>query len=533
MVRILLNNNRVYNWKKFGQGYVKGYAFIGMTLLTESDLYTQCLDAFQQGQLKELLYRLNGCFAIVLIVNGKTILAVDKLRKFTLFYCKTSTGYIVTDSGDTILHLYDSFVWNPIAVKEFISAGYISGNNTLLKDCYMVPAASYIYITDDRLTQTDYYSFSPLQSIDDKTNLNEQIDSILERVIQRMKIITQGQTVLIPLSGGYDSRLIACLCKKYNVPNVICYTYGIKDSPEIEISRKVAERLAYQWYYVEYTKEKWETIINGPIFELYLCYGSNLKAVAHIQDLLAINELKRKGLVPDNTVVVPGHTGDVLGGSQFFRHVTVQNVTQKMYDKYFELNILKRDFYQEMLGYIRQTLESYCSMTDEETCLRACNLWNIKNRQANFIVNSVRAYELNEWKWYLPLWDDEFEQYWNAIPCKMRIGSQLYQQYLFKSYFEPFRVDFYKSKNDTNLSYFTYLLRCVFSARTRYLIKRMFADVGLYSFPKDYNALDQVGEMIAKKEFDKENVYVQCMKMNSSMCMKALYYLYLIQRKSN
>ena len=57
---------------------------------------------------------------------------------------------------------------------------------------------------------------------------------------------------LIRLSGGNDSRLIACLCKKFGLDNVTCFTYGREDSFEVAISKKVASALGYMWYFVEY-----------------------------------------------------------------------------------------------------------------------------------------------------------------------------------------------------------------------------------------------------------------------------------------
>ena len=38
----------------------------------------------------------------------------------------------------------------------------------------------------------------------------------------------EGKQIAIPLSGGYDSRLIASGLHKIGFKNVICFSYGLK-----------------------------------------------------------------------------------------------------------------------------------------------------------------------------------------------------------------------------------------------------------------------------------------------------------------
>lgn len=529
MVNISIHNNRIHTWKKYPNGYVKGYAFEGIALLTEHEIYYRCSEAYTQDKLKEFLYKLNGHFSIILSMGEQTILIADKLKTYPLFYFKTSKGYMITDLGDTVLTEIPSASLAPIAAKEYVSAGYVSGNKTLLQDCLIVPAASFVCIEKEQITETRYYSQHLLVPIQETTMAASSLNNILERVMRRMRQIAKERTIIIPLSGGYDSRLIACLCKKYEIPNVICYTYGIKGSPEIEISRKVAEKLSFPWLYVEYTSEKWARLINSPLFEEYIRYGGNLNTIPHIQDLLAITELLDNHSIPQGAMVVPGHTGDVIGGSHLPVQIKKDTIGKEIYEKYFEINVLKRKYQKEIIAYLNETVKSYFPIHTKEDCLQAFHTWNIRTRQANFIVNSVRVYELSGLDWYLPLWDDEFEQFWNAIPCQKRIGSHLYNNYLFKEFFEPYGIDYYKPSSEVSLSFFIRILRKIFPARERFLIKRQLSKISLYAYPQDPNALDIVGKLIMRKEFKKENEYISYSKPNS-MCMKSLFYLSLLHK---
>ena len=529
MVSVILNNNKIHRWNQFPFGYVKGFAFMENTLLSEEEIYSSCVDAYNNNRLGTFLHQLNGHFSIVLTIGTETILIADKLKTYPLFYFQAEDLLFVTDTADNVLNKIPTIKLNSLSVKEYLSAGYVSENNTLLDGCQIVSASTYVRIVNNQATEKRYYSQHLLSTSQPSGSLNATVTSILESVMFRMSKVVQDRTIVIPLSAGYDSRLIACLCKKYQFKKVICFTYGIKNSPEVEVSRKVAKQLSFPWYNIEYTKEKWEKLISSSVFEDYMRYGGNLNTIPHIQDFLAITELLDKKLIPTDSVIVPGHTGDVIGGSHFPHDITPNSIGYKLFEKYFEVNLLKRKYQEEIIQYLNQSVHNYFPIDSEEKSLQAFHLWNIRNRQANFIVNSVRAYELHNLDWYLPLWDDEFEQIWNALPCKTRVGSKLYNDLLFEEYFRPYKVDFYKPVSEVQLSLPKRIARKLFPARQRYILKEIGFKLNLYKFKKDRNALDIVGTLIEQKDFNKKNSYILFSKPNS-MCMKSLFYLSLLHK---
>ena len=56
-MEIKLLNNGGKSWMKFGENYVKGFAFIGKELLGETELYHRFVDGIRQGILVDLLLR--------------------------------------------------------------------------------------------------------------------------------------------------------------------------------------------------------------------------------------------------------------------------------------------------------------------------------------------------------------------------------------------------------------------------------------------------------------------------------------------
>ena len=56
--------------------------------------------------------------------------------------------------------------------------------------------------------------------------------------------------------------------------------------------------------------------------------------------------------------------------------------------------------------------------------------WDWQERQAKFIVNSVRVYEYWGYNWWLPFWDNDFMYFWQKIPLIYRKNKLLYNDYV-------------------------------------------------------------------------------------------------------
>lgn len=529
MVHILIENNRIHSWSTHSQekmiGYVKGHAFYQKELLQGELLFQTVQKAWNEMYLEQLLFDLNGQFCIILQQEKQTILITDKIRSYPLFYLVTGDDYIVTDTGDTAYTSLSDREWDKTAVLSYLSAGYMNAGSTLFSNCKITPASTYIVI-DKEIAIKYYYTPISLKQLTQPDIIFKRSKQALESAFCRMLESIGNATIILPLSGGYDSRLLACLCRQFNVPNVICYTYGIKGSPEINVSQMVAQQLEYPWYYVEYTKEKWERLLKSNTIEEYMRYAGNLNTIPHLQDFLAIQELKEKQIIPEKAVVIPGHSGDLIGGSHLPQHIQRKNLASSLYDKYFTLNILKPREKKDLINNLQLYIEKTYPTGSEQDYYQAFHLWGIQFRQINFIINSVRLYEFQGLDWRVPLWDDAFEQVWDAIPYKLRVGSTLYNKFLFDTYFMPFGVSFHKKKENNIPSPFIQFIRNIISNEDRYYIKRLLSQVHLYSFPKDINALDIVGELLMKEKNLQKLPCIRTTKPNS-MCMKALYYLSL------
>lgn len=520
---ISLKNSQGCSWTRVGESWGKGYAFVGDVLYENERLVEYCIKAVCSVERNSMLSRLNGAFAVVAAVGGSVYLIADKMKCFPLLYAVRESVLHVSDTGDGILSAIPCPELNHDNIPYFLSCGYLYGGETLLKDCFLVPPASIVSFADGYLAVESYCSRKYTKTVAGSDS-NAACYSVVSRMINRLVSVSHGRQIVIPLSGGYDSRLIACMCKSAGLENVVCYTYGLKTSPETEIARKVASALGFKLHTLEITEEKWNEIFKTDIVKEYLKFGGNLNAVAHLQDFFAVYELNRKKLVADDAVFVPGHSGDLLGGSHFLSGMSSENLVKKAYDKYFVINVLNRSDERKVKDKLKKLLSDFSELRTVEDCYEAVYQWNINCRQPNYIINSIRAYEFFGYSWALPLWDDEFASLWSSIYCEQRAGSKLYTEFVFEKFFIPYSVDFRKVNPEK--SFQRDLLNRYLSYGDKYRIRKMLAGFHLYSFNDDNSMLNKASVYIRNYGQYADVRLLPCEE--DSMSAKSLFYLYYL-----
>lgn len=451
MSLISLNNNKGKSWIKFNKSYIKGFAFIGNTLLSEREIYENSIQAIIKNLLPKYLASLDGNYSMVIEYNNTYYLISDKIRSYPLFYLKKTNNIIISDDTDFFIPYLQDIQWNELSIVELLSLGYLSENRTLFKDLFIVEAGNYVSIHNENITIYKYYEYIIHNKISgDKDYYIKKAKETIEKAFSKMLQTIGSRQIVIPLSGGYDSRLIACLCKRYNLSNVICFSYGRLDSWEAAISKKVAVQLDFKWYFIEYTNESWESICKSEELLKYFEFSGNFNSTPHIQDFYAIKSLTNSGIIDPDAIVIPGHSGDLLGGSHLLGLSKKISISNLIFQRYYTLNTLKRRFKDIILKRLYKQVGSVSISENLNDFYDIFNNWGINVRQVNFIINSVRVYEFFGLDWRVPLWDDEFASYWISIPWLEKLNSELYNSFLFESYFEPYQVTFKKTATSSS-----------------------------------------------------------------------------------
>jgi len=466
MFKIELQHNKGLKWIKMDNIYFKGHFFDKENKLYQNSKSIQEYFSSCNSKIifKEKLKEMNGSFAVIIKNKNKLFIATDQFRSIPLFYSmKGSTFYL----SDNAYWLKEKLLLNkidPISQKEFLAARYVSDKNTLFEQIKQIQAGEYLAVEEKNnkieFKKEIYYRYLHKNfTKKDKKNLFKELNKISENVFRKLIKSINNATIVVPLSAGYDSRYVITMLKKLNYKNVICFSYGKKNNKEAIISKRVADRLGYKWFFVEYSKEKWFNWFSSEERIKYQKFAENLCSVMHIQDFLAVKKLKNKKLIPENSVFVPGHSGDMLGGSQGPKKINIKkiyildNATKYLLKFNYILHGHKNK--KVFISKIKNSLYQIYTkkILNPEEYVNLIESYILSNKVAKFVINSVKVYEFFNYQWRIPLWDIELVSFWLKIPLKHRLENKLYNEYLM-SLFEQYNIDFKKDKK----SYFS--LKC-------------------------------------------------------------------------
>ncbi|MBL7071876.1 MAG: hypothetical protein ISS26_06910 [Candidatus Omnitrophica bacterium] len=442
---------------------VKGYAFFKGDCFSAKKLADLILSKAGADftAFIDLAGSLNGSFALILADNGKVFASVDRIRSFPVFFGKTKEAFFIGGEAHDIKRKMNAAISHH-AVEEFLMSGYVSGDNTLcegLKQLRAGEAVSFSSEGPDSPRVERYYDFyNKDKNQASADSLIEEYDCILHKAFRRLVSSVDGRKIVVPLSGGVDSRLVASMLKKIGYENVLCLSYGVTDNWETRLSRKVAEKIGYDWKYIPYSRKIWHETYRSDMWNDFFYSQDNLSALPNGDEWIAVKQLRERQAIPEDSVFVPGHTGDFITGGHLQYifagkegNITKRDLIDSILKKHYGLWPLKlnkktaRDhladglakyFYERPLGSGQQIADAY-------------EYWEWQERQAKFIVNSVRTYDFWGYEWRLPFWDAEVMDFWSRIPLEFKLGKRLYLDLLrMKDLYGLFSDDLHRKKLD-------------------------------------------------------------------------------------
>jgi asparagine synthase (glutamine-hydrolysing) len=439
---IQLKNNKGFNWYNIGDIWAKGYIFDEVNNLYQNEELINYFDSVEtEEDFKEKLRRANGFFNIIYKKNDLLFVAVDNLRSFPIFYSKRNGKIFISDSTNWIMKNVKNMKVHPQYSEEYLVLGYVTEDNTLIENINQIPAGEFLIINLNRteIKKKKYFELQHNFEIKNvELNLIEQLDAIHIKIFQRLIDSLDGRKVILPLSGGYDSRLIAFMLHKLGYTNVLCFTYGNENDNEVKISKKVASLLNFKWVFIPYTREKWNKWYKSEKRKDYYKYSNPISSIPILQDWPAVGELLEMNIIPEDSIFIPGHSGDFLAGSHIPAWYSARTLINRgdfiesIFNKHFNMwnwdrksLFLKRHFEEN----IENILGKITNMSPEEAA-NLFELWDWKERQSKLICNAVRVYEYWGFEWRMPLWDKELIEFWSTISLEFRENRNLYFKYV-------------------------------------------------------------------------------------------------------
>lgn len=457
-VSINTQRNDGLKWYQTDNIFAKGYIFDENDRLYQgAEIVNLFKDVQFSSEFKEILKYANGSFSVIINRGDQIFACVDRLSSMPLFYEDCDYSFSISD---TVQYRDNKISDLDIqCISEFKMMGCICNNDTLLSGIKQLQGGQFLHFdTKKNILDVSFYFIHTHKINQDNTSvlcLLDSIEKISVNFIQRTIKTLNNRSVVIPLSGGYDSRYIACMFKKAGYTNVTCYTYGRPDSFEVKIAKKTAEALNYKWLFIEYNEIKWKSVVESPEFINYCLYSFNYSSLPHIQDYIAIRELTYNNHVSQDAVFIPGYCGDLIGGS-YIPIEALKNDEKSLLkeglDKYilrrhtiFNKQLLKNETEQKMLSRINKFTSKF-NITNIDEFISINESWFTIHKVSKYVINSLRLYEFWGYEWRMPLWDNELFEFWYTIPIRFKKKSRLYNDSLHERIFKPYNVDFKKEK---------------------------------------------------------------------------------------
>lgn len=185
------------------------------------------------------------------------------------------------------------------AIAIFLATGFFLDDDTYFKnEKSFKPGHIYRFTEDGDVEAKRYFNwhYSPRD-----ISLGQAVDEFTELFERTVKKQIKDEKVVLPLSGGLDSRTLAAALNGTN--EVFAFSYAFEDSfNETAYGREIAEKK--NWPFQSFIIPKhylWEKI--DELSDINNCFSE----FTHPRPMAIINELKGKG-----EVILLGHWGDVF-----------------------------------------------------------------------------------------------------------------------------------------------------------------------------------------------------------------------------
>ena len=389
----------------------------------------------------KIIQNLGDHFGIIILSQDWSFAAVDYSRGYPIYW---------SIKGDTLklstqANIISEKKINQDQLLAFRMSGYTTHDNTLWKDVKSLQAGSYLFYKNTKKFHCKkYFTFLPeefkkLSRLKYITKLTQQIEKIIKKSIKEVN----GKTIIIPLSAGLDSRLIASGLKHFNYKNVKCFSYGLKKNYEAKMSKKISEKLGYEWAFVEINHTKARKFYKSKKYINYLKSSNDGCATSTIQGLLAIDELIKRGYIKKSDILINGNSGDFISGGHIPHKISknildrknLENFLDKILNDHIEKHyslwdnlttdynkgLIKKELYNQLKSEIKKNKIPFYSLIE---------FLEFENRQTKYVVNCQRIYDYYNLNWLLPLWDKAFIKFWEKVPLKHKLNQRLYKETL-------------------------------------------------------------------------------------------------------
>ena len=426
--------SRTNNWKKFKfkniHIFYKGFIFG----LNDNEIKKKIIENLIKKRNWKFLNKSYGNFSIVIKYTNSVLLISDTARSFPLYYSFRDNKVIVSDFSKNIKKNLKYLKFDKEIKELSLMSGYTISNYTIYKDIYTINAGQYIEIKN-KIKKNFYVNFFPKKFlVKNYSTYKKNYLKILDSIFYDLKLKIKNQKVFLALSAGDDSRLVACMLKKYNF-KVICFSYGLSNNWEASFAKKIANKLGFKHYNILVESKKVRKFFLSKEFKKYFDNFNNYDSVPSIHEIYVLKLLKRlnKQKVP---IVMNGQPADGINGSYiskkfFSKKNYINEVFFEIIKKHYSLWPQKLDLKNIRLvkKYVMNEFKDY-NKKKIKYPYQLMLFHSYQNRICKYLMKNYQVYEHFNFKWFSPYMDFRFVNFWFSLPHKFHLNRNLSKKIL-------------------------------------------------------------------------------------------------------
>ena len=433
------------------KGYLNGSGFAGADFAARADGLIAAITAGDAEGVGRLLRLLDGHFALCIAAPGGVLAAVDRVRSIPIAYAREGDGLVIDDQASRMRKRLALGVEDidRDAALAFAMSGFTIGPATLYRNIRQLLPGEFLLCgaTGEAPSVRRYALYRPWRIESRRRDrLLSELAEVTLGILEKLARSAAGRQILAPLSAGLDSRTIVSGLAHIGYRNVHCFSYGHRNNFEAAAAKKIAARLDYPWSFAPFTHHFARAAFASERHRLYHDFADNAAATPVEHDFLALLRMEGAGWIAEDAILVNGQTGDYITGSHIppslagplsgtdgrgREAMLFDALVAKHYDLWPGLRT------EENLDRIRTMLWSELEAAgapfdDPEASFALYELSEFQNRQCKYVIAGQRAYEFFGYDWRLPMWDNDYLDFWERTPLSAKVDRNLFREMLEK-----------------------------------------------------------------------------------------------------
>jgi len=392
--------------------------------------------------LSQKVKSLEGHFSFIIFNEEFAFAAVDKVRSYPFFFSNLDNKIHFSNDARWLRGKISDLKINTNGITAIKMSGYTFGNETIYSNFFSLEAGTMVFANENKISINSYFKYVLIDNVE-KSEEERILDlhNATIKTFNKMIHTLNGRKVMVPLSGGYDSRFVIAMLKELKYDNIVAFTYGRKKDWQVKRAKYVSEKMNVKWQFIEYNNKKMRQYFNEDERKLFYQFASGSCSVPTIANYYSIKGLINNKLFDEDSIFINGQSGDFTSGGhlghlldnkKLNNKIKVNELFNSIITKHYSLWINEKT--NKNIKIIKDNLKRELELqkdyiTDDEFI----SLYELQEwicRQTKFVVNGQRGYDWFGLDWRLPLWSDELISFWSNTPWRIKYNQRLLLKYL-------------------------------------------------------------------------------------------------------